>query len=244
MSSFGTHKDVGNPEQRQAQYNAALKAGMKGAGGGIAVAAPAAYFLHRTWQPFQRLTLPLKTMFVTFATVSAGVIAADKAGIAFEHEHFTDEGAQKIRQFRSAEEKEWSELSTKDKALTWTKDNKFGVVAGSWVASMAGIFAYIHNQPMPFSQKLVQTRVWAQGITLASLVAMAGITQIPSAGDKILYQRNHAADHSWRDFVQDSESSQEAAAKKALSKSPSSRKPKTEQQPVLSKDQVDGSQQK
>lgn len=239
MSSYGTHKDVGNPEKRQAQYNAALIASMKGAGGGLAVAGPAAYFLHRTWQPFQKLTLPLKTMFVTFATISAGVIAADKAGIAFDQENFTDEGAKKIRQYKTLEEKEWAELSTKDKALTWTKDNKFGVVAGSWIASMGGIFAYIHNQPMPFSQKLVQTRVWAQGITLASLVAMAGITQIPSAGDKILYKRNHAADHSWRDFVKDSESSQEAAAKKALSNSPSSKKPKTEQQPVLSIEQVE-----
>ncbi|PWN32794.1 uncharacterized protein FA14DRAFT_181472 [Meira miltonrushii] len=244
MSSFGTHKEVGNPEKRQAQYNAALKAGMKGAGGGIAVAGPAAYFLHRTWQPFQRLTLPLKAMFVTFATVSAGVIAADKAGIAFDQEHFTDEGAQKIRQFRTEEEKEWAELSTRDKALTWTKDNKFGVVAGSWIASMAGIFAYIHNQPMPFSQKLVQTRVWAQGITLASLVAMAGITQIPSAGDKLLYKRDHAADHSWRDFVKDSPSSQEAAANRALSRPSSSKKPKAEQKPDSSKEQAEGSMQK
>lgn len=31
----------------------------------------------------------------------------------------------------SKEEKEWSELSTRDKALTWTKENKFSVVAGS-----------------------------------------------------------------------------------------------------------------
>lgn len=230
MSSYGTHKEVGNPEKRQAQYNAALSAAIKGAAGGLAVAGPAAYFLHRTWQPFQRLTLPLKAMFVSFATISAGVIAADKAGIAFDQEHYSDEGARKLRQFRTEEEKEWSELSTKDKALTWTKDNKFGVVAGSWVTSMAGIFAYIHNQPMPFSQKLVQTRVWAQGITLASLVAMAGITQIPSAGDKILYRRDHAADHSWRDFVKDEDSSQEAAAKKALSKSPSSKKPVKKEQ--------------
>lgn len=238
MSSYGTHKEVGNPEKRQAQYDAALTASIKGAAGGLAVFTPAAYFLHKTWQPFQKLTLPLKVMFVSFATISVGVIAADKAGIAFDQEHYSDEGAKKLRQFRSEEEKEWAELSTKDKALTWTKDNKFGVVAGSWVVSMAGIFAYINKQPMPFSQKLVQTRVWAQGITLASLVAMAGITQIPSAGDKILYRRDHAADHSWRDFVKDSPSSQETAANRALSKpSSSAKKSKTEQTSDSSKEE-------
>lgn len=66
---------------------------------------------------------------------------------------------------------------------------------------MGAIFAYIHAQPMSFSQKLVQTRVWAQGFTLASLLAMAAITQIPSAGDKILEEREHAAEHSWKDFM-------------------------------------------
>jgi hypothetical protein len=71
----------------------------------------------------------------------------------------------------------------------------------SWLASMGGIFAYIHSQPMSFSQKLVQTRVWAQGFTLASLLAMAAITQIPTEGDKILRRREEAGEHSWRDFM-------------------------------------------
>ncbi len=61
MSSYGTHKEVGNPEREQAQYNAALSAAMKGAAGGLAVAGPAAYFLHRTWQPFQRLTFTFES---------------------------------------------------------------------------------------------------------------------------------------------------------------------------------------
>lgn len=121
-----------------------------------------------------------------------------------------------MRQFATREEAEWAQLSTRDKALTWTKDNKFSIVAGSWVASMAGVGAYLQSQPMSFSQKLVQTRVWAQGLTLASLMGMAAITQIPSAGDHILEERNHASDHSWRDFVHDTESSEEAAAHKAL----------------------------
>lgn len=33
---------------------------------------------------------------------------------------------------------------------------------------------------------------------------MAAITQIPSAGDKILREREHASDHSWQDFIGDS----------------------------------------
>lgn len=73
----------------------------------------------------------------------------------------------------------------------------------SWVASLCGSFAYIQTQPMSFAQKLVQARVYAQGLTLASLVGMAAITSIPSAGDKLIEEHAHAGDHSWRDMIQD-----------------------------------------
>ncbi|UZJ56710.1 hypothetical protein CBS101457_006030 [Exobasidium rhododendri] len=238
-----THKDqYGDAAKRQAkgqpdadpeetlrrQYNAALKGGAKGATAGIAVLAPTAYILHQRWQPFRHLTLPLKTFFVTSGTIICGVIAADKAGIAFDREHYSDQGAQNMAKYHTREEKEWAELSAGDKALTWAKDNKFGVVAGSWFASMGGIFAYIHNQPMSFSQKLVQTRVWAQGLTLASLVGMAAITQIPSAGDRILREREESHDHGWRDYIGDSsadpsEKSQSKSSDTSSSSSPPSK---------------------
>ncbi len=66
---------------------------------------------------------------------------------------------------------------------------------------MAGTFAYIQTQPLSFAQKLVQARVYAQGLTLAALVGMAGITQIPSAGDKILRQKKEADKHSWMEYI-------------------------------------------
>lgn len=139
--------------------------------------------------------------FVSSLAIGTGVIYADKAGIAFDQAHYTDAGAAVQRRYQSREQREWDSLSTSDKALTWAKENKFSVVAATWATSMGGIFAYIHTQPMTFAQKLVQARVWAQGITLASLVGMAAITQIPSAGDKIIKAHKEAADHSWREFV-------------------------------------------
>lgn len=101
----------------------------------------------------------------------------------------------------SQEEQDWESLSPSDKALTWAKENKFSVVAASWVVSMCGSFAYIQTQPMSFAQKLVQARVYAQGTTLASLVGMAALTSIPSAGDKIIEQHSQASEHSWQDVI-------------------------------------------
>lgn len=183
---FGTHRETGDPRRRQAQYDAALYGGLKGGSAGFAAAVPTAYLLNRSWAPFRGLTLPLKAFFVTMITVSSGVIAADKAGIAFERAGYSDQGASVSRQYQTQEQADWASLSARDKALTWAKENKFSVVAGSWVLSMAGTFSYIQTQPLSFAQKLVQARVYAQGLTLASLLGMAAITSIPSAGDKII----------------------------------------------------------
>lgn len=183
------------------QYNASVNAAAKGFGMGLAVAAPGAYVLNRAWPAFRGLTPAIKLFFVTSVSLASGVISADKAGIHYDQSHYTDRGAAVQRSHQSLQQREWAELSASDKALTWAKENKFGVVAGTWAASMGGIFAYIHTQPLSFAQRLVQTRVWAQGITMASLLAMAAITQIPSQGDKIIEQQKHANEHSWRDFV-------------------------------------------
>ncbi|CAO1629797.1 unnamed protein product [Sympodiomycopsis kandeliae] len=199
--SYGTHRETGDPVRRQAQYDAALKGGMKGGALGLGAGLPTAYLLNRSWAPFRNLTLPLKAFFVTAVTLSSGVIAADKAGIAFERGGYSDQGARLERKTLSREEQQWQDLSIADKALTWTKENKFSVVAGSWVASLGGSFAYIQYQPLSFAQKLVQARVYAQGLTLASLLGMAAITSIPSAGDKIIEEHNHASDHSWKEMI-------------------------------------------
>lgn len=65
-------------------YNAAIRGGAKGASLGLAVAGPTAYLLNQKWTPFRHLTLPLKAFFVTSATICAGLIAADKSGLAYE----------------------------------------------------------------------------------------------------------------------------------------------------------------
>ncbi|KAI3480049.1 hypothetical protein L1887_57825 [Cichorium endivia] len=98
-----------------------------------------------------------------------GVIRADKAGIQFDQDHYTDAGAAIQRRAQTREERQWAELSTGDKALTWAKENKFSA------------------------------RVWAQGHHARESRGMAAITQIPSAGDKIIRQNKEANAHSWRE---------------------------------------------
>ncbi|CAD6883997.1 unnamed protein product [Tilletia controversa] len=214
--SFGTHRRVGNEERRQQQYDYAISAAAKGAALGLSLALPTAYILNKRWAPFRRLNLPVQSFFVTSASIAAGVIAADKAGIRFDEQHYTDQGAISRRRALSVEDQMWAELGMRDRVLTHIKDNQFAVVSGIWALSLGGILAYIRTQPMSAAQRLVQARVWAQGVTLISLLGLAGVSQIPSPGDKILKYEKEASQHSWRMFMPpepaDDSTSQDASA--------------------------------
>lgn len=61
----------------------------------------------------------------------------------------------------SSRGREVAEVGTKDALLNWAKQNRWSVVFGSWVASMAGSGAYIAASPLSFAQKLVQVRLHA-----------------------------------------------------------------------------------
>ena len=79
------------------------------------------------------------------------------------------------------------------------------MVLGSWAASLGASWLYIRSQPFTVAQRLVQARVWAQGLTIASLLAMAGITAIPSAGDKLIAEQADAKNHTWESVIKASE---------------------------------------
>jgi len=57
---------------------------------------------------------------------------------------------------------------------------RYHIVGGVWVASVAGSLAWTFQQKhLRFSQKLIQARVFAQGMTIAGLLGTALLTQIP-----------------------------------------------------------------
>ena len=65
--------------------------------------------------------------------------------------------------------------------MDWGRENRYPIVGVSWVASMAIALGLVGRSPyLSTSQKIVQSRVYAQGLTLAVLVATAAF----EIGDK------------------------------------------------------------
>jgi hypothetical protein len=54
----------------------------------------------------------------------------------------------------------------------WGGENRYGIVFGSWIASMGIALGLVQrNKYLTGAQKLVQARVYAQGLTVAVLLA-------------------------------------------------------------------------
>jgi len=159
-------------EEEAAHYNATLNGGIKGGLLGLAVGASVVTFSHRRFHTFRQLTLPLKAFLVTSSGTFAAIINADRASRAYQdsthpENFYLDESQRAMQAERSSE-------STFQRLKDWGRDNRYSIVTASWVASMGIAFGLVsRNKYLTGAQKLVQARVYAQGLTLAVLVASA-----------------------------------------------------------------------
>ncbi|TVY29998.1 Respiratory supercomplex factor 2-like protein [Lachnellula hyalina] len=159
-------------EEEEAHYNATLKGGITGGLIGIAVGGSAVFAAHKRFPTFRSLTLPLKTFLVTSSGTFAAIIQADRSSRSYEfardpQRQYRDEASMELDAIR---DKETSFQRFKE----WGREHRYPIVTVSWVASMAIALGIVGRSPyLTGAQKLVQARVYAQGLTLAVLIATA-----------------------------------------------------------------------
>lgn len=107
---------------------------------------------------------------MTSGTTAAAVITADSYSRAFERSRYADaEYQDEVAQERAARAKS---QSMGERTKEWLTEQRYPLVVGSWVASMGIAFGLVsRNKYLTGQQKLVQARVYAQGLTLAVLLA-------------------------------------------------------------------------
>ncbi|OJJ73692.1 hypothetical protein ASPBRDRAFT_41392 [Aspergillus brasiliensis CBS 101740] len=160
-------------EEEDAHYREVVKGGTIGGLIGLVGGTAAVLAATKRYHTIRNLTLPMKSFLVTSSGTFVGIIAADHASRNFEAQRNAERQWYEDREKRIRQE-ELSQLSTLDRALQWARREKYKIVGATWVASMVGSFAMVsRNKHLSGSQKLVQARVYAQGLTLAVLVASA-----------------------------------------------------------------------
>jgi hypothetical protein len=243
-------------EEEEAHYNTTVKGGITGGTIGLAVGFGVVYAAHKRFHTFRSLTLPMKAFLVTSSGTFSAIIAADRASRGFElardpSKKYRDRSAADLESLKSGE-------SVLQKVKDWGRENRYPIVTASWVASMGLAFAIVGRNPyLTGAQKLVQARVYAQGLTLAVLVATAAFevgdaskgkgrwetVKILDPNDpehkhmieKRIHHEAYAGEDLWRDMVE-TEERKIAARKSAAQKQEAADKAKSSPAPKPAKE--------
>lgn len=130
-------------------------------------------FAQKRYATIRNLTIPMKSFLVTSSGTFVGIISADNASHSFEASRNAERQWYENREQHLREE-ELKGMSFTDRAFAFARREKYKIVSATWVASMIGSWVFVGRNPyLSGQQKIVQARVYAQGLTLAVLVASA-----------------------------------------------------------------------
>lgn len=158
-------------EEEAAHYSAVVKGGLIGGTVGIGIGLGGVIFASRRYPAFRGLTLPFRTFLVTSSGTFGAIINADRWSMAYQKaqdpmRNYQDQ-AKRNQQIVRENESAW------ERFLEYGKENRYSIVFASWLASMGIAFALVSRQPMNTANKIVQARVYAQGLTLGVLIISA-----------------------------------------------------------------------
>ncbi|KAK5172612.1 Replication factor C, subunit RFC4 [Saxophila tyrrhenica] len=170
-------------EEEQAHYNETLKGGFVGGIAGLAVGALGVYGAAVRYPAFRQLTLPLRAFLVTSSGTFAAIVSADSWSRSFERSRHPEQQYKDEQQ--SLQEQIDAQKTGKQRTMDWLSDNRYSLVFGSWVASMGTAMGLVGRNPyLTGQQKLVQARVYAQGLTIAVVILSLAFETSDSARGK------------------------------------------------------------
>ncbi|KAH6609352.1 hypothetical protein Trco_002698 [Trichoderma cornu-damae] len=158
-------------EEEAAHYRAVVRGGLVGGSIGLAIGVTGVVYCSRKYPTFRGLTLPFRTFLVTSTATFGAIVQADRSGVAFQKSK--DPMATYRDHSQRAQEIIRENETTYERFMNYGREHRYSLVFASWLASMAVAFALVSRAPMSTPQKVVQARVYAQGLTLAVLIVSA-----------------------------------------------------------------------
>jgi len=194
-------------KEADAHYAATVRGGLAGGALGLAVGMGSAWLFHHRIPFFRNLTVPLKAFYVTSWSSFSAIIAADRSSRGFESSLHHPGEAQLIERQRLSREAQLAGLSTSERLMELGRENRYTIVGLSWVGSMAASLGFVwRDKYLTKAQKLVQARVYAQGLTLLVLIASAAFEvqdarrRAEGKGQEV-HREHYAGEDLWKDMV-------------------------------------------
>jgi hypothetical protein len=159
-------------EEEQAHYKVVVRGGLIGGTVGLALGMAGVLGASRRYPAFKSLTLPFRSFLVTSVGTFGAMVTAERHSINFQ------KARDPMNSYRDASQRAFEEMrrseSSTQQLKEWGRENRYSIVFASWIAAMGIALAMVgRNKYLSTSQKLVQARVYAQGLTLAVLIASA-----------------------------------------------------------------------
>lgn len=216
-------KILSKEEERQ-HYNTTVKGGIGGGLLGTALGSLGVYAASARYPAFRSLTLPFRAFLIASSGTFAAIVSADHYSRSFETSrqpgHGYKDSAVTLRKQLEAERTSLQRLTA------WATENRYKIVFGAWVLSMGGALALVGRNPyLTGQQKLVQARVYAQGLTVAVLVTSFAFEAGDSAQgkgrwetvkvadpedpghtiEKKVHHERYAGEDQWKDMIESEE---------------------------------------
>lgn len=174
-------------EEEEAHYREVIKGGLVGGAVGLAGGLAGVMLGAKRYAVMRSLTLPFRAFLVTSAGTAGATITAERYSIKFAKDKdpmsgYKDESKRAMEEARNAQ-------GAVQKFVNWGRENRYTIVGISWIGAMGLAMAIVsRNRFLSTSQKLVQARVYAQGLTLAVLIATAAFETADAKSGKGRWQ--------------------------------------------------------
>ncbi|KAJ1309752.1 hypothetical protein OPQ81_006517 [Rhizoctonia solani] len=202
-------------QQQEEAAKATMLGLLKGGILGLGLSIPALHFAGKRFPSVRAIPPVQRGWLMLISTLGFGLTNAEFSYEAYLKSQWHGRAAEILRKEQEEEEAGIRSLSLKGRALHWAKENRFGIIGMSWVTAMAisGGLVFARNRAVPFSQKIVQVRMYAQGVTIAVLLASAGLSAIHLPDEEALEknERERAPGEAWKLMIDNSPSNSQRA---------------------------------
>ena len=193
---------LASPEEIAAHAAASRRGAIEGGVASSIVAVGTSYWLHRRYPAYRQLPLSLKALGVVIVVAPFISIQAERRGYEYDQSTWTGDHQQILSEKQTAEAERWEKLPTTSKVGEWAARHQYSIILGGWASSLAVAGTIIQrNKFQTTAQKVVQARMWAQGLTIGLLIVAGALTHT-----RKFEGENHVkVDHSWQEVLEHQE---------------------------------------
>ncbi|TFK43847.1 hypothetical protein BDQ12DRAFT_709523 [Crucibulum laeve] len=200
-------------EQQLREHAAASRRGaLEGVAASGTLGLAASYYAHRNIPAYRRLPISLKALGLIILVAPVLSIQAERRGLEYDRSQWVGEGVRILDEREHQLEKRWQEMSLKAKIGDWMERHEYSIILGGWAGSLGVAGAIISRQKyQTYPQKIVQARMWAQGLTIGILIVAGALKH----ANRVAATQVESQDHSWRDLLEQQERDRQAEKEEA-----------------------------